>query len=319
MASKNLIRVGGHGAVDVVNSYRWSVSKSSLATAQVPIIKISEYQQGLAGIQQSIRHWSRIGGDEGADAITGDVQDPYAELYAVDMREDQRGNDYVFPFFSDYHHAISNAWGENKGVMAQPASELLKHATDLARAIYPSAGIESAQSFEGSTRSEYLFTFHLFNTVDPKVDIKKNLQLIQALVNNNVLDKINLMAIRPPAICHISIPGIRGATVGIMSNIVIQNIGQMNSINLATLGIEGADALSIGGILGKQNYNIPDAYQITITVKELLTESRQIWDGALNETDKVFGGVASDIASTVANAGDTIKKPVEAIRRATGI
>jgi len=147
MASKDFILINrSNQMVNVVEDYRWSVSKTKLANKETPRIFIDEYQQGLAGIEQAIRHWATIIDKEGIAALTGDVKDPYAALYSVDLKNpDNMGNKYVFPFFSDYHHAINNAWGENKGVLSPVLQSALEIATKAARAVYPSAGIESAK------------------------------------------------------------------------------------------------------------------------------------------------------------------------------
>jgi hypothetical protein len=256
----DLIELTDEDGGDVVNNYRWSVSSSRLALAQTPRIMIQEYQQNVSSIQQAIKYWA----NQGAVGIDSkQTADPYEGLYSVEKATP--GNYYTFPFFSSYNHAIQNAWGENKGTIGQAGAEISDAVTQAARVVFPSAGIEAAKSWEGSTPAAYSFTFHLFNTVDPKEDYKRNKKLLHALVNNNLLDKIDFISIRPPAICKITIPGVRGTTVGVMSTIEVSNVGQINYIN---------------------GENIPDAYEITISIQELLTESRQIWNNKLS--DKVF-------------------------------
>ena len=263
MASIKLVQVNG-GLVDVVNDpkYHWTVSNKIIARSEVPTIQIEEFQQNVSSIRQGIEYWANQA--RAVDA-TGKTADPYEKLYSVDAGEP--GNKYVFPFYSTYHHAITNAWGENKGTVGAIAGQVMNAITQAARVIFPSAGIESAKSWEGTTPATYQFSFQLLNTVDPSNDMKYNRDLINALVNNNLLDKIDPIAIRPPAICKIKVPGMRGITVGVMSTINIENMGQLNRID---------------------NENIPDAYNITITVQELLTESRQILAGQLG---KVFASI----------------------------
>ena len=115
----------------------------------------------------------------------------------------------------------------------------------------------------------------------------------------NLFDKVNLIAQRPPAICHIKIPGMRGATVGVMSAIIIQNVGQIN-------------------YMSEYNANIPDVYQISITIQELITESRQILAGSLEDAGKVFADVSSAIEDTVDEAKNTFNQVVDTVKGATG-
>lgn len=278
----DMIRLTDDGGGDVVNKYRWTVTKSETALLQTPRIEIQEFQQNVSSIQQSIKYWANQGKVFGESGLK-QTADPYESLYSVE--KGQPGNTYTFPFFSTYHHAIQNAWGENKGVMGSIGKGAIDAVTTGARAIFPSAGVESAKSWEGSTPASYSFTFHLFNTVDPLKDIPKNKKLIKALINNNLSDKIDVISIRPPAICKITIPGVRGTTVGVMSTIEVSNVGQINYI---------------------ERENVPDAYEISISIQELLTESRQIWGNKL--TDKVFSAtvMGAQGADSLPDAGKNI-------------
>lgn len=262
------------GIVNVVENYRWSVSTSKLATSEVPTIEITEYQQSTSSMIQAMSYYATQTIDSiNPGTLSGD---PYEKLYAVDKRE--QGNMYILPYYSAYHHYIENRWGENKGTISQMAAKAQSFATDLTKAVYPSANIEAAYSWEGSTPATYAFSFQLLNTVNPETDIPENRTFINTLLHNNLFDKLNIIAMRPPAICTIYIPGIRELTIGILSNIVIENFGQVNSMKLES---------------ESKKVNIPDAYNITITVQELLLESRQILAGVL--TDKESGKVFADI------------------------
>ena len=277
--SMPLISIGNG---DIVNTYRWSVSTSKEALKEVPTIEITEYQQNLASIQQGVRYYKYQAKMARDNQTTGD---PYMEMYSVQKAE--KGNKYIFPFYNPFHHSITNGWGESKGVTSTAVKTIEDGITTIATTLLPAAGIESMKSWEGTTPMPYTFTFQLLNTVTLS-DIEKNKKLINALINNNLMDKIDFISVRPPAICLIKIPGVRKKTVGVMSNILIENLGQINVIN---------------------NENIPDAYQISITIQELLTESRQIWNNTLDE--KVFTKI--DIDPTDSMDVDAMKTLVDTI------
>lgn len=292
---------------DVVGKYSWAASLTEKARKEIPYIEIIEYQQTLSSILQAINYFS---GHVRQAIDEGKTTDPYAGLYSVSKTE--VGNMYRFPYLNGYHHNITNAWGENKGVIGKSASDILETITSGAKAIFPSAGIEGAKSWEGSQPATYNFTFHLLNTINPTEDIPRNIRLINALINNNLLDKIDFVALRPPAICEVVIPGIRATTVAVMNNINITNIGQLNLMKLTDKGADIA---------------IPDAYEITISIQELLTESRQIWSGALaakgdgssksvvfSEVDPGFSGIQSGVeegADFLQENGSEVIKLVE--------
>jgi hypothetical protein len=294
--SRKLIRVN-NGVVDVVNNteYHWTVSNKNLARAEVPTIIIKEYQQNVSSIEQGIRYWAN---QAKVLTATGVTADPYEALYSVSNAEE--GNEYTFPFYSTYHHIIQNAWGENKGVVGQTVRTVEEAVTQAARVVFPSAGIESAKSWEGTTPVTYQFSFQLLNTYDPLNDIAKNKELIRALIHNNLLDKIDFISVRPPAICEIRIPGIRGTTVGVLNTINVENMGQINRID---------------------EVNVPDAYNITITVQELLTESRQIFEDELKD-GKVFAKVqaapvgVAEAPEAVTGATGRLSKDLKAVKGA---
>lgn len=290
----------GNGTVDVVTSsaYHWTVSNSTKARDQVPRILISEFQQTATSIAQGIKYWSnQLSGLIATNQTSGRGEltskkpppDPYAQLYSVDNSE--FGNTYVFPFYCPQHHTITNSWGENKGTIGGYASKISSIATEAGRVLFPSAGIESAKAWEGSTPYEYTFSFQLLNTVDPVNDKKNNQELIRVLINNNLLDKVDFLAVRPPAICQVTVPGIRGKTVAVMRNIVIENLGQINRI---------------------AGENIPDAYGLTITIQELLTESRQIWGNQL-------GNVFAFVEGATSSVQEALQNPADAALRAIGL
>lgn len=274
--------------IDVVKNYSWTVSNVALAREECPRIIIKERQQTTSSIRQSMQYLA----GQAAGILKGDIKDAYAGLYQVD--ENIKGNTYILPYYNQYHHNTANAWGENKGSIGKTVASGLGKVAAAAGVIFPSAGIEGAKSWEGSTPTEYTFTFQLLNTVswDKAID---NKNFIQAIINNNLMDKMDFVAIRPPAICFVSIPGMRGKTVAVVSAINVANIGQMNfydSAELKQLGRKytGGVTNEIDGFLPDATFNLPDAYEISITIQELLTESRQIF---ANELDgkKVFSRV----------------------------
>ena len=125
----------------------------------------------------------------------------------------------------------------------------------------PSAGIESAQAWEGTTVATYSFVFQLLNTVRSG-DVDRNKRLLDSLTFNNLMDKQDIFRLRPPVIYSLEIPGVRNSPAAVISNLRSEGLGQINKI-----GTE----------------NIPDAYEVTITIQELLRESRQIFESISNQ------------------------------------
>jgi hypothetical protein len=86
----------------------------------------------------------------------------------------------------------------------------------------------------------------------------------------------------PPVIYEVSIPGIRYAPAAYISNLVVESIGQVNNVRLpATIGNGGFLELN------DLDINVPDAWNITIQLTELLPETRNIFAGVFNSANKI--------------------------------
>jgi hypothetical protein len=71
----------------------------------------------------------------------------------------------------------------------------------------------------------------------------------------------------PPAIFEVVVPGVRVCPAAVLSQLVINNVGQMNLLSL-----NGRDQI------------IPDAWEFQLTITELITESRQILQSTIDGT-----------------------------------
>ena len=144
-----------HGdSIDIVQNYNWTVSNKSTARNEAPRIIITERQQSVSSIRQSIEYWA----NQAKKVAQGQIgTDPYAGLYAVDPNI--IGNTYTLPYYNTYHHIVENTWGENKGIIGKTMIDVSNAVTQFARVLYPSAGIEAAKSWEGTTPARYQFSF----------------------------------------------------------------------------------------------------------------------------------------------------------------
>ena len=247
------VQVKRIGAVDVVNDLNWIVSNKPLARKETPIIKLVEYQQTISGLEQSINFWAQQAAEVAANKSSR--INPYQDLYVARPTE----NSYIFPFYNPYHHTITNNWGSNQGPIGEFINNTL---AQVAKVTSPTAGIEAPKAWEGTTAASYSFTFDLLNTVPDS--IQDNQYLIEALISANLSDRINSVAAFPPVLYTVEIPGVRKCPAAIISNLTVENVGQINKM---------AD--------GK---NVPDAYRVMIQIMELIVESRNIFDATSKVT-----------------------------------
>ena len=274
------------GTFDVYNGYRWCALPPK--DAPVPYIQIREFQQTKGSLKAAL-NWMK---DQYKSLKSTNRIDPYAALYTV---KNKPGAVYKLPYFSDYNHMLNTTWGGGGRKLTKKMNEALDVLEDLGSLFAPNAGIEIAQAYEGTALANYSFTFTLFNTLGEN-DLKLNSRFISTIIHNNLINRFNAFALEPPAICLIAIPGIRGETIGYISNLDIKNIGQMTLMNDPGTGLPAHS--------GK--VNIPDAWEITISITELLLESRQIYAQGTHEGANGAGGIVDVTMKTGNELGSAV-------------
>lgn len=242
------------------------------ALGQLPCIEMLGFQQEWSSAITSIDTWiTRI--KEGTEG------NPYKDLYMGKPAE--KGN-YRLPFFSEYHHNTTQSWQENTGPLGETFKTITDYVETVGKAILPAAGIIFPKSYAGSVPASYSFTFNLINTYagnNAGLEIQKNIysnrEFLENFIRNNLHDQNGALSVVPPLIYEIRIPGIRFAPAAIVSNLVINNKGMLNK-------------------LYGENYIYPDAWEVTVTITELINESRKIWNDAIQAkgaiSTRVFSG-----------------------------
>jgi len=244
---------------DVIRNYRWSVkTPNQKYIDQVPSIKLTEFQPEDAPVLAEILYNIEVGADFVEGSTAND--DPYNSLY----RGQPTGNTYIFPYFSTYHHNLTNSWGESDSKVAEGAQKVRKFVAGVV-GVLERAGVEKRRIYQGTNRPTYSFSFMLYNTIDVG-DIQQNYALITTLINNNLLSKTSAMTLTSPCFYEVDIPGVRYSPAAVIQTLDIENIGQLTRYD---------------------NMNIPDAWKVTINIEELMVESKQIFNGVRDEGKKV--------------------------------
>jgi len=306
------------GDYDIVKNYDWTVSNQTMARAEAPRIVLTEFQQTQSALTQSINYWFNQAGDfknkagsviDGfkENGITKDslmaaknealsyTNDPYRGLYIAEPTD----NVFTLPYYANYNHSIQNSWGENKGPLGNVVNNVI---VPVAKAIMPAGGIETAKAWEGMTSTSYSLVFQLLNTIGPNIaaNIEKNEKFKNVLIRSNLQYRLNSVAAVPPVIYSVEVPGIRYSPVAVISNLTVSNIGQLNYI---------------GG------RNIPDGYEFTLHITELINETRQIFDSGLPGGQKITAIIDNNQAaldlSNAQNAAFAAKERAEEKSRAS--
>ncbi len=244
--------------INVLQEYSWtvsnSISKESITEKNIPHIEMIEYEQDVSMIWANVFYWLKV------IAKNSPTNNPYESLYHAK----KTGTTFIFPFFSEYNHNLTQNWEPSKGIMNFDVVSKLMNLVQAgvgALNLAPGTAINQPKVWSGTGAGSYEFTFNLFNTVK-RDDVAKNKKLINRLIMSSLHDQQNAILASPPALFEITIPGIRYSPAAVISNLSITNTGQMNVI--------------LGDI-------VPDAYEIKIQITELIVESRQIYDAAIKD------------------------------------
>lgn len=261
------------GLGNVYKNLRWGINAPGQDfIEEVPIIILTEYQSNSGPVLEDLLYTIKVG--EGVlDAFAGKKVNPYLSIYNGVLT----GNLYQLPFFSTYNHTMSSNWGDPDA--ANTPTAIGRDAVGKIGGIFQRGLVEKRRVWKGATPASYSFSFTLYNTFDPMADIPKNLQFIRTLIHNNLADRTSFATLLPPCFYKLEIPGVRYAPVVSLDGIDVQNIGQVNRRTMA-LPNEAGEYKDV-------SVNIPDAWEITISVSEIHNESRDIYNGTFGSASKI--------------------------------
>ena len=263
------------------NDICWTTTPySEKALQNVPSIEMWGWEQNWSAVITNIHNWFK-------KIQTGSASsNPYAGLYMGTFKRA-----YKLPYFNEYHHATQQSWGAGQGPVGDSIQEGMKLIETTAKTFMPQAGILVPQSYEGSTPATYSFSFTLINTShgagkEAEDHVMGNRIFLEQFIEDNLHAMNGYLSITPPLVYEIYIPGIRWCPAAVVSSLTVNNKGTMNK--------------NIGGTLFPdidENYIYPDAWEVTVGITELISESKQLYKdsikGSMNKsniTTKAFGG-----------------------------
>lgn len=317
--SRFLQPFGSSGVVDVVNDFAWTKSPKS-ARADVPFVKLIEYQQTSGQLGAALLYYSRIIGTALAGGSIFQTQNP-GEVYQYKYIAEPTGFIYSFPYFSSQKHARKTdfsgenqnpfkssidlgkhivEYGSNKGhglfskdfgLMAK-ASTLAGLGIDVANMYFPgNVNFELPQKWQSTTENTISVNFTLSNT-GTLDDIDNNRNLAYILTYQNSANRRNFALNDPVVIYSLEIPDVVNFPACYMSDLNIQNLGNTRILNNQ----------------GKQRI-VPEAYQFDMTFTSLILPTRNIMEGMDGGSPvQAISNVADIPQSTLDNLQGTIAK-----------
>jgi hypothetical protein len=276
---------GGNTNYNIVEDYPWTITPSK-QRINVPVIELIEFEQDVSTLYASLNYWYT----QAAKSKTlSESDNPYQGLYSAKETKAR----FIFPYFEEYDHNVSQTWDVSKGLLeGEIAGTIATTIQNVQKAMQkaPGSNINQQRIWQGSAPATYTFNFHLFNTIggtaNDNKQIKANMVLRNRLLMSALHDQQTATMISPPALFTVKIPGIRYSPAAVISNMVVSNVGQMNQISL-----DGVAKI------------VPDAYKFAITITELIVESRQLLDAAVNNRRIMAIDSSNRVASTLAEVG----------------
>lgn len=235
-------------------------------------------------------------GIERAESMFANPMNPYDFLYTVKPTHFK----YTFPYMENTFRNLSNNFGETTdsatGFLGD-LNDLAAAATNIAsmtgrRLMAPGRMVEEPTGFSFSGReNSYTVTFPLFNTKNFD-EVIKNWQFLFLLVYQNTPNRITKDLIDPPCIYEARIPGLWYSKYACISNLQVEFKGSRRELPMPVPYLEPATSSGWQGTGNEEWLTtnrkittiIPDAYQVSITIRELFGETQNFMYHMLRET-----------------------------------
>tara|TARA_R110000824_G_scaffold245720_9_gene434864 strand:+ start:993 stop:2315 length:1323 start_codon:yes stop_codon:yes gene_type:complete len=228
-----------------------------------------------------------VNNNSASSVAPGDTLFPYDNMYTTKPT----GFRYIMPYFTQNWKTLSNAFGSDAGEtgsglgsgvigMGKQVSEIVSNIGKAGGLNFLSPGQYVEQSkfygFPGREKT-YTFGFPIANTrpyagMTAEETISRNWQLLYLLVYQNTPNRLTRDLILPPCIYEAHVPGCWYAKYAYISSLTIDFLGTRRNMTISIpeyTDHESRDNIRIPSI-------IPDVYQVTISVTELVGESQNM-------------------------------------------
>lgn len=298
---------GGVKEINVVKDYVWTLTNINNPDllSEIPYIRLIEYKRTEGSLKLQASFYTRLvpqaaGNLSTSDSDTQSILKPYKEMWPKDNPTNWI---YKFPYFSKKGFELSTNWeelGEGgtavKGIASGIAgmlggSEAAKQASKALNAIEKIAGAKQAYDYPsiGAKDRPRVFSKHgersievsftLYNTNGPN-DWMKNRDLVYLLMSQNLFNKRDLTTGAPPVWYEVWVPGQYYSYASCISNLNIEHLGNQRLLY--------------------NEYVVPDAYQVNLTLQELVQPSKNQFEALIN------GMARSKVTSSVVNGRETL-------------
>ncbi|MEO6584421.1 MAG: hypothetical protein ABIO05_08860 [Ferruginibacter sp.] len=283
--------------IDVAHDFPWTLSPKE-ARAEVPLIRLTEWRLNQSNIINAVKYWYNVG--KSAAFAEADAINPYKSLYPGVLT----GFNYLLPYFSPHNKNVGNTWECEDVAQSLPIPVDL--VTAAAKLLATGVGHEVPRVYSGGSLENINIEFVLLNTTSTE-DLQRNWEFCYLLAYQNLQNRRNAILVDPPVFYEVEIPGIKYG-YSVMSNIEITHLGQTK---LLELDRERA-RIDISSALGFMKI-IPEAYKVSITLSDLIPQSRNFMEAMRSEAYRSKVTATED--APITQIGQDIK---DAVTRVAG-
>ena len=282
---------GKINTVDIVKNYRWTLSEIGNRT-DIPYIELAEHRNDESMLMKQFGYYVKGSKDAAKDASwlasTRGILDVYEEMFP----DNPTSWKYRFPYFAKSVFelttpewkqvdpaggAISGAANGLAGILdslgatsagavvrgAIASGNVLAAGAELTlKGTNPHVGIvDRPRIFENHAERAITVQFPLYNTVD-QGDWVRNRDFYYRFASQNLFAKKNFITGVPPVFYRVYVPGQYFSFASCVTNINIENLGNTRMMD--------------------SKYVIPDAFQVSITLQEMLMPSLNQYQALVN-------------------------------------
>lgn len=275
----------GSGIVDVFNSMRW---KNGGSNEEIPAVWVTErelrYGVWTANLLQFLSQLQNL--------ANGQNVDTYLNLYAAE----KTGFEYNFPLLisnGDNIRTVRNQWVPATGIakLLETKAGTSGGVSDLVGAglgfvtgaVTPGFGYEETYQYSKTDNASLQVTFPLYNTFDLKSAFD-HYSFVQLITFQNLKTRTSMLTFIPPKIYTVDTVALGGIymAAAYISELKIDSIGTTRRMS---------DFFGFGS----KELLIPEAYKVSITFTDLVSQSSNIFAGTMGGTKIEVTGIPEQI------------------------
>lgn len=303
-----VLKPNGSGVVDVYKDMNWSNLASDKSEVPQVFVTEKELQYGswatqLVNVLRQVNNFVDTGG-----ANNGAV-DTFVQLYAAK----NTGFYYNFPWLlknGDNLRSIENTWASIMGMgdlLSTSAKENDSFLENLGAAVVgtaasfmsPGFGFEDTKQYESTSQQSLTVTFPLYNTIDIQSAFN-HFSFVNLFTFQSLKTRTSLMSFIPPKIYEVDAYSVGGIymAAAVVTNFKVESIGTTRRMS------------DYSGF-GSKEILIPEAYKVSITFTDLLSQSSNVFAGALGGTKISVTDFDENIDSLVTDAENAVNNFIQ--------